>query len=398
MRLLSDAVSVWAPNYPRKVNKHQSWEQGIHGTVKALASAEQDEDNEPFISVYSFPNGHTSDGGIPKVDTLFIDFDIEDGDYKRGSGNEDAWLRDMSHLLVRVRKVARYISEHGRDGWRAALSGHKGIHLYIDFEPIDTSVGDYGQFVTGLGEYANELIETLEDATGIELQEYVDVTSSDLGRLCRVPNTIHSGASASFGEERYCVPVSIAELSEMSPDLYRALTKKPRPVPWESRTENTDVSEQISKRVATAKKSLSSQSSRSPSYKDESLVPQYKEEVANDDITLDDVKFLTSDRPCVWAFYERDDKWDYGVQSHNMEMYCIRELQWHNVPIDVMKQFFDSAPGYDEEYTERRIKEVISRDYNRFRTDTMLQLAPEFMASDGCQRCKEIIEKQELTI
>lgn len=394
---VASALNIWAPTWPRKVNRQQVWARGVQDAVGKLASAEGDTTNAPFVSVFSFPDGHTKDGNIPHIDTLFIDFDFDEGEYERGSGDEDAWMRDMSHLLVRVRRVAEYIDEHGRAGWRASLSGHKGIHMYLDFEPVSRELGGYGKYVTGTNEFANDLIDDLADETGIDLDEYVDVTSSDLGRLCRVPNTLHGGASMSFGEERYCVPVTMDELADMTPDLYRALTREPRPVPWDERNPNAEVSGRLAQYISTATESLSS-TRRSSSVRNIAAYEHYVEEVANDDITLSDVELLTSDRPCVWNFYERDDKWDYGVQSHNMEMYCIRELQEKNVPVDVMKQFFNSAPGYDEEYTEMRIREVISRDYERFRTDTMLRLAPEFMASEGCGRCQRIMEQQDITV
>jgi hypothetical protein len=70
-------------------------------------SAEQD--GPGYHSVYSFPRGHSGDGNIPKIDTLFFNLDIPqgEGEYDPHAGGKQAhWRRDMSKLLVRARMVA----------------------------------------------------------------------------------------------------------------------------------------------------------------------------------------------------------------------------------------------------------------------------------------------------
>jgi hypothetical protein len=62
--------------------------------------------------VYSFPNGHSQDGNIPKIDTVFFDLDIPsgEGEYDPQSGGKtENWRRDMSKLLVRARMIANVI-------------------------------------------------------------------------------------------------------------------------------------------------------------------------------------------------------------------------------------------------------------------------------------------------
>ena len=388
-QLVEDALDVWAPSYPRRVNRHQRWVNSHDETVSNLFTAEEQDGNSPFISTYAFPRGHSKDDNIPEVDTLFIDFDFEGGAYVSGSGNREAWRRDLSHLLVRVRRVAQHIHDSGKGGWRASLSGHKGVHLFLDFPPLDPDTS-FSKVVNGLDDYATELVDYISCQTGIEsLSDYVDVTSSDLGRLCRVPNTLHTGATSSFGERRFCVPITIAELSEITVDRYEELTSAPRPVPQE-RSPNAEVHDVLTQYVRNATEHNHVDTS-GWSTTNWGRVDEYKE-LSNDDIELEDIKFLTSDRPCVWRFYQRDDKYQYGAQSHYMELFCIRELVEHRVPIGTMIEFLDSAPEFDEEYSRRRIKEVIARDYNRFSIETVLRNAREFCGYDYCALCQSVLD------
>jgi len=392
--LVREGLKAWAPTYPRRVTAHQLWSDNSAEAASRLLDAERDDSNIPFISTYSFPRGHTKDDSVPDIDTLFIDFDFEGGDYD-GDGDRSAWRRDLSHLLVRARRVAKYILGEGRAGsWRASLSGHKGVHLFLDFEPLDPQTGNFYQFVEGTGEYAEDLIDHIASETRLDtLQQYVDVTSSDLGRLCRAPNTQHGGATEAFGEDRYCVPVSLDELADIDVDRYETLTREPRQPPQTERQPAGDVTEIVERYVATASshKRATGTSTGPTSTVDYSRVKDYQKH-SNDSITFDDVRFLTSDRPCVWKYYQRQDKYGYGSQSHYMEMYCIRELLEHNVPIDVIKDFLDSAPQYNEDYSEQRIKEIISRGYNRFTVESILRNAPEFAGYDDCSLCQRVIQ------
>ena len=189
-----------------------------------------------FVSVYSFPNGHTSESSdnIPRIDTLMFDLDFD------GAKNapEREWKREMTALLVRTRMVAKQLIEDGLDQyWRASLSGHKGIHLYVDFPAIDVREGTASQFRSGVEKYTNELLDTIQSETGLtNLDDYVDVMSGeDFARMTRLPNTVHEGATERFGETRFCVPISIKELAEIRVDDYVQLTRRPRHVPEDCR-------------------------------------------------------------------------------------------------------------------------------------------------------------------
>lgn len=394
--LIFDALQTWAPEYPRRVGRKQTWTRDDASTIRALLAAEDDDGNKPFISTYSFPRGHTKDDGIPTINTLFIDFDFDEGDYVRGSGNREAWRRDMSKLLVRARKVASVIEDSNRaHGWRASLSGHKGIHLFVDFPALSSELGEFSDYVAGLNDYATSLVDDFAEETGLDsLRKYVDVTSSDLGRLCRVPNTIHGGATESFGETRFCVPITLNELSHLTPERYEELTREPQEVPWLDREPIGDVGEIIAQHVQTANPTPSYKTSSGSSVVDWSRVAEYKEK-SNDDLTLDDVRLLTSDMPCVWEFHKREDKYDYGNQSHEMETHCIAKLLDGNFPIDVIKAFLSTSPKYDERYTEERIEELIARDFNPYSTEKLLQRAPEFCGYDWCKRCQAVLREND---
>jgi hypothetical protein len=389
-KLVRDALNVWAPNWPRRVTRRQAWVDNRDEATSYLQEAEGEGSNSPFVSVYSFPRGHTKEGNVPRVDTIFIDFDFEGGDYEAGSGDRDAWRRDLSHLLVRARMVARHLRDYGRPGWRASLSGHKGIHLFLDFPALEPPPGEFEEMVAGINDYATDLIDQIQEETGLDtLHRYVDVTSSDLGRLCRVPNTRHNGASESFGEDRFCVPVTIDELAELSVDEYESMTRSPRPMPYHDREPNTKVAEVLTQYIRTADLSVHSVKP-SGSTVNRELVDEYREQ-SNDEIELEDVKLLTSDRPCVWRFHEREDKYRHGYESHYMELFVIRELIEKNVPIEVMKEFLSNAPEYDEDYTENRIEEIISRDYHRFGIESVLRKAPEFTGYEDCSLCQRVL-------
>ncbi|MFC7165916.1 hypothetical protein [Halospeciosus flavus] len=384
--LVADGFRYWVDSWPRRATKYQRWATTPEEAAELVLDAEDDPQNWPFISVYSFPDGHTKDGNIPRIDRLFIDLDVPDtGDY-RGSDRGDptaAWIRDMSKLLVRARKVARFLLKtQSPESWQVVLSGHKGIHIDLVFPPISTSNGDFSQFINGLNAYTGALKEYIIEATGLDdLEEYIDVDSSDLGRMRRVPNTKHLGASKAFGEDRFCVPVTLEELATLRPADYIELTRQRRELDARFKpTPNEKAAEVLTQRIRNA--SSSARSVGGATY-DRSRVKRY-EKNANDNITVDDLDFVLSDRPCIMAFRDRDDAFAHRSQSHMMEMYVITHMMDKNVPIDTMVEFFRGLPEFEEDYTRERIETYISLDYSPMKCETVWQKAPTFCLQDSC--------------
>lgn len=378
-------IDVWCPTFPRRATTRQRWAYDGEQVAEYLTGDRIDRDNHPHISVYGFPDGHPKDGNVPVVDTFFIDFDIPDsGEYRGSDPDPQAWYRDMSALLTRVRAVAKLLVREGRgQNFRAALSGHKGVHLFLDFESIDIPDATVGQYQNGMMNYLSELIAYLEKETGMSLEKWLDVDSSDLSKLCRLPNTVHPGASHAFGENRYCVPVSLKELSTIKPSDYVKLTRNPRMIDESySRNPSTTANEVLTQYILD-----SASSNRGPSRtadRNARSIEEYEQE-ANDDIELSDIQFLTSNKPCVWEFHKRDDKFNHGGASHAMELNVIAHLVNKKVPIDVILEFFDTVPDYEEGVTLERIQTVLQRDYNEFSCETIWQKADSFCLGDDCQ-------------
>ena len=403
-KLLWDTSKVFAPNFPRVCADSRTVQghRGNRGAFVAALEETLDGSNPGYYSVYAFPRGHSSDGYVPEVDTIFIDLDITKDHYDPDEGRTsyEAWRTDMSALLARARMLARALIENGQaQHFRVALSGHKGIHLYFDLDPIPPENGDIGQFKNGLGAYGRQMMATLDDlAGGLSIDRWVDVDASDLSRLARHPNTRHHGV-AYTDEPRWCVPVTIEELATMDVDEYVRLTSSPRALP--------DGYERVPSKAATAKveqyirnASSNGRPSGSGAQKTKAArqaLEDYREDVQNDDITLDDVLFLVKNKPCFAAFRERDDAYQYGKQSRMMELSIMGRLLEQRAPIEVIHEFFEPIPGYDEQFTNDILGDLLARDneYGEFRCVTICGgcdddgktvegKAPEFCLGDRC--------------
>lgn len=389
--LLYQTSMDWSPSFPRRSTFGEGANQTAVGSRTELVEKLTDaaESGGPgYYSVYSFPRGHSQDNEVPEIDTLFIDFDIppDEGDYDpSGGGTTEEWKRDMSRLLVRARMVASAIEELGLEEYfRVSYSGHKGIHLYIDFEPIDPNLGPLQKYKNGLQSYADEVIEHLSDEAGVEISRWVDVTSHDLGRLARHPNTPHHGAHH-VDWTPYCVPGSIGELASMTPERYLEATKKPREPIGSGRTESERAYEALTEHIKQAAESKSSGRSGVGAARNEEVLEVYREE-SNEKITLEAVEnFLVSNKPCIMEWRNRDDAYKHGAASREMEINVIKELAKHEVPIDVMVEFFRPIPRFDEDFTRSLVKDVISRYHpSAFVCRNVVNHAPQFCLGDSC--------------
>jgi len=386
-KALWKASGVFAPDYPRQSSSSRTIQAERRTRAEFCDALEGARDHEMpgYYSVYSFPRGHSQDGNIPKVDCIFIDLDVEGADYdpKNDKTEFDAWRRDMSALLARARMIAKAILEGDEEQhFRVTLSGHKGLHLYLDFPTIAPTNGDFGQFKNGLKQYGEQVMEWLDStAGGVNIDPWVDVDASDLGRLARHPNTIHHGA-AYDDVTRWCVPITVEELSTLTVDDYLSVTQGPRWPDGYERNPSTSAGDKVVQAIRNA--SASKQTSRSTgSSFDYAALEQYDDE-ANGDIELEDIPFLTANKPCIEAFAEREDAFDHGNASHTMEISIIGRLVEMSVPRDVIHEFFAQIPGYREDYTDEQIDKIIGREYKEFNCANIADRAPMFCLGSDC--------------
>lgn len=391
-RLLYESTIPWVDGFPVQSTYGEGAKQREVNDRTELVNNMQkaaENDGPGYYSVYSFPDGHSRDGNIPEITTLFLDFDIPKGqgqyDPKSGGSTED-WRRDVSELLARVRLVADQLLDEGKaKHFRASLSGHKGIHLYIDFPELDRELGPLTQYKNGLHGYAEQLMEYMQDGAGIDFEDWIDVTSHDLGRLARLPNTPHSGAQH-VDWTPYCVPVSIKELAQIDADRYLELTREPRELPDECvRNPSENARQVIHEYIKDAPTKWQPKKEGETKTRRESMITAYREK-ANEKITVETVhELLLSNKPCIEAWVNRDDAYNHGQSSRTMEINVMKELASHNVPIDVMVEFFSDIPRFDEGYTESLIRDVIARYHpSSFVCRNVVDGASQFCLGEEC--------------
>lgn len=384
---LRETAQVWAPMLsPRRVTKHQTWANSVDQLLDELEALPETEPG--YVSVYSFPEGHSSGGGVPTIDTLFIDLDIpKDGTFGRPDASEadsHAWEADMYDLLAVVRPLAETLCEAGLDGsLRAALSGYKGIHLYVDFAPLAPDLGPQENYKLGLAQYSADFIRELSEKAAVSVEDYFDVDSSDLARLTRMPNTLHEKATAAFGEPRYCVPVTIAELAELTPERYVELTRSPR-FPANSRVESRKAHDTLTQYVAQA---VGDEVGSGP--RRQIVVDLGKWDREANQITVDDVDFLLSNKPCLRSFVTRPDCYLYGDESHQAKLALLIELAVRKTPVETVLAYFDRTPNHDRLQTKLEFQNVIRYQYSPFRHETLWRKAPAFCDADGCRLCRD---------
>lgn len=73
--LTYEASMSWCPDFPRKSTHGDGPKQRTVQTRPSLIdnlSKSSQSDSPGFVSVYSFPHGHSQEGEIPKIDTLSL--------------------------------------------------------------------------------------------------------------------------------------------------------------------------------------------------------------------------------------------------------------------------------------------------------------------------------------
>jgi hypothetical protein len=363
--LVRDALREWCPSWPRRVTQRQLW---ARDPDEALRYLEQDSGNG-FVTVASYPDGPPGEGHVPRIESVFFDFDVpSDGLYGRPESSAEAsevsWRLDMAQLLGVLSDVVGVMTDAGIiESWRFALSGHKGVHMFLDLPALPLDIGEQHQYSVGIDRYVTQFVGLIESEIGYSLDRWLDVDSSDLARLTRLPNTQHPTASRLFGEARYCVPVSAEELDHMTPGEYIELTRSPRLIPVASRRHDSENAyRKLVELIAEASpRRRSAGASVSPT-----TVTAY-DRAADDAITLygtsESVQSILMDTPAMWEWRSRDDAFAHGAESHYFEFAVILKLVANHVPRDMILQFFSEMNGYDEQFTRDRIATVISMGY-----------------------------------
>lgn len=68
-----------------------------------------------------------------------------------------------------------------------------------------------------------------------------------------------------------------------------------------------------------------------------------------------------------------------------MEINVIKELASHQIPIDVIVDFFSDIPRFDEDYTRRLVKDIIARYFpTSFVCSNVVDASPQFCLGDDC--------------
>jgi len=386
-QLLWEASKTWCPDFPRRASNAHSIQAQVTNRGELVTSLRDagKSGNPGYVSTYSFPRGHTDEGNVPNIDSIFIDFDIPSDREYRETGTLEAWKRDMSALLVRSKMVARaLIDANLGKHWRWSLSGHKGLHGFLDFPTLSPDEGSFRQFKNGLSDYSEGLVKQLNELSGgVDIEPWLDVDSSDLARLVRHPNTRHHGVKH-VASNRWCVPISTRELASLDdPNDYLTLTSGPREIPeGGERNPSENAGRTVAQYVRNASGSETRAGTGSTVYS-RAAVENYKEE-SNEKIGIGDLKFLTANKPCIWAFRERDDAYDHGSASRTMEIGVIKELTNKNVPIDVMVEFFEAIPGFDEDYSRNLIEDIIGRQYGPLKCENIIRNADQFCLGSSC--------------
>lgn len=309
-----------------------------------------------YVTVFGCPEGHPSDGHIPMVDCLWFDFDVDKG--------ADDWAAEIEPLLDALSQVASsLVSDKREEYWRVVLSGHRGVHLYLDFESIELDVPK-AAYERGLKKVHESVVDSLDELTVFPLRDYFDKDGSNLSALVRVPNTLHPGATERFEEPRFAVPVDMDELIALTPERYAELVSAPRLVDSWTRTPSpfarTNVLAAIQEADRNMDENLDTVYSRDNPIGVSNAKEWYEENWQTKDFgrVLDDENRWRFDKwPCLLAWPDRDDQFDYRRESHNMEFWVMARLIQYRVPYERIVEY---------------IKDMEHPRYSRWKTTKML--------------------------
>jgi len=370
-RLIRDihCLGAWSPTFPRRVCKNQFWAEDME---KVLGYASRPASKADFyVSVYSFPDRlHPKDGGNPPVDSLFMDLDLESAKFSElrrvwEAGDNTVLpellaLREelLGDILNHARTLVDYLVKHKIQP-RILLSGFKGIHVFIDFQPVQFSSRDMAKQIL------HKFMEELKAETNVAFDPSV---FGDVSRLCRIPNTQHFDASKLLGRPQYAVPVTVEELTSLTAESYDQLCSAPRFNPM-SREESHEVLVMLSKieqdmdldEVAiTPRRSVSSRT-------DTTRLEAYEREYTKKILADEDFDELDI-RPCFKKVRKEKISLE-GGGGHLMRIGAVMEMAIQNLSIASIIRWFDFCDDYDPHKTEASVQDIVSRGYTDKRVD-----------------------------
>jgi hypothetical protein len=389
-----NCLGAWSPSFPRRVSKNQFWANDMND-LSSYASRPTSK-LDFFMSVYSFPKHvHAREGGNPPIDTLFIDLDIES---EKFSELRRAWeegnsvvlaellaVREnlLNEVLRQAQTLVDYLIRHNIQP-RILLSGFKGVHVFIDFSPVQFSRLSVAKQIL------SKLTYELKTETGVVFDPTV---VGDVSRLCRMPNTPHFDASRLLGRPQYAVPVTPDELTSLMGRSYDEMCSNPRFIPI-SRRESTEVLAVLTRieqdmdldEVAmTPKRSVSA---RLDTRRLEAYESEGKKEI------LEDEEFDELDvRPC-FARVHRERIALEGSGGHTMRIGAVMELAMQELSIASMVRWFSFCADYDRAITEAAVKDIISRGYTDKHIDECGSEHRKGLRCETIKRCGFCLEEE----
>jgi len=151
-----------------------------------------------YFSVYAYEGEEI----IPRIDRIFIDFDIEDKEYVPTKDN----LEPLKECYEEVKKLYNYLLETFHYEPLVIYTGRRGFHVYIELDEIKLRHPS-----ETIKEFVNRIVNQLN-------LKFVDMkVIGDVRRLARVPYTIHPKTGL------YAYPITL----DMTVEEILALAKNP---------------------------------------------------------------------------------------------------------------------------------------------------------------------------
>jgi len=358
-------LGAWAPRFPRRFgNPYQRWVEGFDSLLELIKESHGD----IYTSVYAFPDQkHPMSGGNPPISTIFIDLDVESPEFaelkRRWEAGEkvEEKLRSVRGNLLKetieeAKALVGYLVNQSITP-RILLSGFKGLHIFIDFPPVQFSSKEAAKTLI------RQYVENIKAAIDKNIKLNIDTSVlGDLSRLCRIPNTQNSKASKLLGHPQYAVPITVEECLQLTAETYDELCARQR---WflAKRDESSTMLRNLVN-LADDLGELPLESSFDY-VRDPEEIEKYEAECTIE--ILNDADFEDLDIRSCFKYVRRERIALDGSQGHMFRIAAARELACTGLSINSSVRWFDFNPDFDPVKTRRKIEELISHGHmNKF--------------------------------